>query len=1597
MPTSSRDRFIVSATASYALLALAWIFLSDQLLSVFTDIGSVVWLSSAKGVFFVLATSGLFFLAMRAVPQAGPTRGTVISQTLDTRFHPTQANRWLHYVFAVVITLAMLAMHQSIGTTPVGQPLLVIFMLPIVLSALLGGLGPGVLATALAALSVNYLALPPLNSLRISNSQDLFQWSMLIASGVVVSLLAHRLKAALAKANVDRSLLNSVVSGTSDAIFVKDRQGRYLLANQATAGFIGKSETDIVGRDDKGLFDADSSKQIAANDAAIMTAGANHTLEERLVSLDGKSMVFLVTKGPVFDTTGQVVGLFGISREITAKIRDDEERLLLSEAFKQTAQPMLFANAQLLITYANAAFCQLFGYQEHELLNQSVSCLSPVTPDALAQQAALTRTVIEQGRWSGQIERRAKDGSLITVAANLGTVRDGHGNLLGFHGSYLDLSHQVEREQLRGRLSQADTHRQASDDARLRAEAQLQDRESTFGSMLENMLGGCQIVDFDWCYTFINKAAELQNRCPAATLLGRTVMECWPGFTKTDVFALEQACMTQRTVQAKDIQFEFPDGHSGWYRVVVQPVPEGIAIYSEDISAQKQLHAELSQFNQQLEAQVRQRSLEYLNLYHQAPCGYHSLGPDGKVLRVNQTELDLLGYTREEFLGRHLFEFMTPDSVVAFHREFNAFLTSGRVRDLEFDFITKDGQVKPFLISGDLIRDEQGQPKETNSMMVDNSERKARELQIHDLNRLLNEVVASLPFGLVVYDEHRRAVLRNTLYGTLLDYPPELMAKEPFCFADSVRFNHDRGDYPGRAFDEVLAGFVKFMDERQSIQFERQQANGHYLEVRGLPISRGWTLLTYTDISAHKLAEQSLHEARHRAEAAGEAKGAFIANMSHEIRTPLHAILGLAYLLEQHQLPGDASDLAHKIRVAGRSLLGIINDILDFSKIESGKLQVENRPFRLGDVLDNLSTIMSSSAGEKDLELIIAPPPGKTSQLRGDALRLEQVLINLAGNAIKFTERGHVELAVSVVKQEPEHLTLRFSVRDSGIGIALDKQQEIFELFSQVDSSVSRRFAGTGLGLAISRRLVRCMGGELQVTSVPGSGSDFWFELRFEHGQDTWLAAPEMAGLSVLIADDNPIAREALRGMVQGLGWQATAVSSGEAAIEHVQARAQQVWQTEVLLLDHKMPGMDGLATAKRIRHELKNANDPIIIMVTAYASREQLNHPDRHLADAVLSKPVTGSSLYDAVSRALRVRQGGETQAPARPVERLRGMRILVVDDSDINREVAQRILSGEGAKVSLAEDGKQALDWLTAHPGEVELVLMDVQMPILNGYDATRQIRRNPALARLPVVALTAGVFMEQQELASHAGMNSVITKPFDVDAAIAVIIQLTGWTAPGPQPVAQRSDLQPTSNAMAKDTSMTPDLPGLAISAGLALWQDPAKYRQYLRKFVRMYGDVVPTLRALDPKDAAALAHKFKGAAAYMALSEVPHLAEQLYRHLQAGTDPTPGLDALQRALDTALASAAKYAQDEDPTELTETVNLDLAQLKALLTRLLQAFDTDRPSAIRPVLAELGRALPMARLQALHTAIEDFDFRGGESATHALAHELGLNLGD
>lgn len=875
-----------------------------------------------------------------------------------------------------------------------------------------------------------------------------------------------------------------------------------------------------------------------------------------------------------------------------------------------------------------------------------------------------------------------------------------------------------------------------------------------------------------------------------------------------------------------------------------------------------------------------------------------------------------------------------------------------------------------------------------------------RSRKIDDLHSLLQEVIESLPFGVVVFDEQRNLNLRNRLYADLLELPPDLFIRHPLRFDEIVRYCFDRGDYGDVEFAPLLAGFVDMMAARKSICIERPQANGTFLEIRGLPILSASTLLTYTDITSHKLAEKALETAKKTADAATVAKSTFLASMSHEIRTPLNAIIGLAYLLGKADLPEHSGTIVRKITMAGRSLLSIVNDILDFSRIEAGQIRLEQARFSLEAVLDNLSSIMYGSAADKNIELVITPPQGGVNWLEGDALRLEQILINLVGNGIKFTEHGHVEVNICAIAQSDTDITLRFAVRDTGIGISKDQQHSIFDAFSQGDTSTTRRFGGSGLGLTISHRFVALMGGQMGVNSAPGEGSEFWFSLPFRRSLDSKISDPEMARLELLIADDNAIARHALRRVTLGLGWTAHVVDSGTAAVSYVaeQARLRHGQRcADVILLDWEMPGMDGLSAARAMRDAVPtDAHAPIIIMVTAHSVDELHASPHSELADVILNKPVTASMLYNAVATVMRMRNGARRMgAPAVLRHRLAGIRLLVADDSEINREVATRILEDEGAEVACVENGKQAVEWLMAHPGEVDVVLMDVQMPVMDGYDATRAIRAERLFLALPVIALTAGAFKNDEDAARAAGMSGFISKPFDVDATIALILKHAGAGAgvlPETTPAGDATD--PSGDGDGDGDAI--DFPGIAVERGLSFWKDADIYHQYLRKFARDYGNSAVQLQGMEHTEAATLLHTLIGVAGSLALHELASAARDADRVLRAGKDPADSYARLAVSMRTALASIDRLAPTANE-QAAPVGDVDAATVAALLVRAIRAFDSDNPAVIKPVLRELASLLPRYQTAAMHDALENYDFRGGEAAVRSLATSLNLPIGN
>lgn len=787
---------------------------------------------------------------------------------------------------------------------------------------------------------------------------------------------------------------------------------------------------------------------------------------------------------------------------------------------------------------------------------------------------------------------------------------------------------------------------------------------------------------------------------------------------------------------------------------------------------------------------------------------------------------------------------------------------------------------------------------------------------------------------------------------------------------------------------EFMQGTVQDITEKKRLDLELEQ-HRHHLE--NLVQSRTQALAASRDI----------------AEAANRSKADFLANMSHEIRSPLNAILGLAYLLERANLDRDTLDMVHKIRNSGRLLLSIVNNILDVSKIEAGHLEIERAPFRLNDVIDSVAVSMGLATGDKDIELIIQPLPAGVVMVHGDALRLGQVLTNLTGNAIKFTPSGRVELHCDLLSHNDEKIVLRFCVQDTGIGIAPALQSEVFSAFTQADTSTTRRFGGTGLGLTISRQLVHLMGGEIGLISTLGQGSEFWFTVPLQQISGDDFSSPGMVRVEALIADDSDIALRAVTSIAKDLGWQVQALTSGEAVLERVLQCKEGSKLPHVVVLDWKMPGLDGLATARAIRDSVPAEECPIVIMCTAFSLAGLANEPGVDLVDAILHKPVTSSALYNAVLEA-QSRGGVRASLPRALLQATKdglvGVRVLVVDDSDINREVALRILSDQGAVVSIAEDGQQALEWLLAHPLDVDLVLMDVQMPVMDGIEATRKLRLMPQFNDLPIVALTAGAFKSQQEVAHAAGMSGFIGKPFDVPSMVAMIQRLRRPSAASNAVVFPAVLDVP---AVHTEYTMFADAKVMDVPQGLQIWKDMPAYRLYLLRFVEGYRHTVDAMNASlagdDVAGAAALAHKLSGVAGNLALPDTHRLAGEAERVLVGGYDPTEVLARLENSLALAVASIERFvapesqdnelAESESPRRDTKLIGQE--PLRTLLIELLATLHTDNPDLAFTLLDLLEKQVLLPELSRIRDCVQGFDFRGAEAATKDMANAHGISF--
>jgi signal transduction histidine kinase/CheY-like chemotaxis protein len=674
-------------------------------------------------------------------------------------------------------------------------------------------------------------------------------------------------------------------------------------------------------------------------------------------------------------------------------------------------------------------------------------------------------------------------------------------------------------------------------------------------------------------------------------------------------------------------------------------------------------------------------------------------------------------------------------------------------------------------------------------------------------------------------------------------------------------------------------------------QSNEQLDDGRWIRIVKRKTAQGQTVGFRVDITALMHAQQD-------AVAASDAKSAFLANMSHEIRTPMNAILGMLKLLHSTELTARQLDYASKSEGAAKSLLSLINDILDFSKIEAGKLELDIEAFRLDKLLRDLSVILSVSVGAKSVEVLFDIDLTTPPVLKGDALRLQQILINLCSNAIKFTAQGEVVIQIGVQELKADTALLRFSVKDSGIGIAPDKQEYIFSGFSQAETSTTRRFGGTGLGLSICKRLVVLMGGELRLQSELGKGSTFHFTIPLgigdaRTGEPGTMPHRIKEPLTVLVVDDNHVALELISGMARSWGWEVDSASDGAHAVALVTERgAAGRPPYQAIFMDWEMPGMDGWETIANIRQAQSGGSAPIAVMITAHSRESLTQRSAREQAQlsAFLVKPVTASMLFDAVAdaRAGHSQLRGPTRTREKGRRRLKGMRLLVVEDNAINLQIARELLAGEGAEVETAANGMLGVAALAQAAVPFDAVLMDLQMPVMDGYAATRLIRDQLGLTNLPVIAMTANAMAADRQACLDAGMNDHVGKPFELNHLVSVLLQLTGLQPAEPDLNAPEIVNLSASVAAARPLSNAnwQDSVGLHIDTKDALERMldmKPLYVQMIGEFLRELPTVVPQYRGLlDASlmtDAVRHMHTLKGTAATLGATDLSALAAEL----------------------------------------------------------------------------------------------------------------------
>jgi PAS domain S-box-containing protein len=1395
--------------------------------------------------------------------------------------------------------------------------------------------------------------------------------------------------------------LQSILDNSTAVVQVKDLNGRYVRINRRFEEIFGLDRTQILGKTDHDLFPKEIADRFRANDLEVAKTGCPLEFEEVAPHTDGPHD-YISIKFPLLDDAGAVYATAGIFTDITdrkrseRKLRDSEQ--LFRSIFENNQIGISFFNINGQAVFTNRAFQEMLGYTEKELshLEQWDEIIHPDERVSGAERyTGLIQGKREKDEWEQRFVRR--DGRVVVTNARFSLIRDAAGKPQYVTSLTEDITESMRAQQERNRVTRQ------------------------MKMLLESTGQGIYGIDLQGNCAFINRATCKMVGYRPEEALGRNmhdlihhhkpdgspypVEECpvYRAFKKGEGCRIDTEVIWRRDGAPIPVEYSsFPILEEG--RIT------GAVVTMVDITERK--HAE---------EKVRASEQLFRSIFENAQIGIGVFDIDRQELRPNRALQEMLGYSEKELSRLETWDKITdPDESAADARRYAELVQGKREKDeWEQRLIRRDGRLAVTSVRFSLLRDSAGRPQYVASLQEDITERRTaedllrkREEELRRANFLADTALELSKAGYwhVPLDGsgwYNSSPRRVEVFGEIPR--PDYRYRLDEMFAHAIEGDETAAKAAREAFNAAVEGkiatydtvfaYKRPIDGRiawvHALGHVQKDAGGKATDIYGVS----------QDITEFKRLEAELVTAKEVAEAATKAKSDFLANMSHEIRTPMNAILGMTHLALKTELTAKQNDYLTKTKAAAQALLGIINDILDFSKIEAGKLDMEKEEFRLDSVLETVSSVVSPKAHDKNLEFLIATPQGLPANLVGDALRLGQVLINLVNNAVKFTERGEVVVTVALEERVSDRVKVKFSVRDSGIGMTPEQTARLFHAFSQADTSTTRKYGGTGLGLSICKRLVEMMGGEIRVESTYGEGSTFLFTAWFGVGSGVMEQRhfiPDLVGKRALVVDDNALACEILADALKGFALRVDWVSSGEAALREL-AAADSGDPYQVVLMDWHMPGMDGLEASRRIIRGGLLKHVPKIVMVTAFGREEVRAQAEEMGIKGYLLKPVSPSLLYDTLMDVFGMadRESGHLRQVREntPSPDANGIRILLVEDNEVNQQVAAELLESAGATVSIANNGGEAVRMLSEgnEPPLFDVVFMDLQMPEMDGFAATRLLRAQPRLQGLPIIAMTAHALVEERQRCLDAGMNDHVSKPIDPDALFATLLR---WAKPRPK----REEAIASTPVETAEEMTFPEIDGVDVTGGMKrVAGNKGLYRDLLQQFAAKQADASSQISsAIESRDynlAERIVHTIKGVAGNIGLGKVLAAAEKLERALRREDGDRLRLFeefelVLKRQVE-AIRSAISEGAPGQPAKLGKSDTFEpqsattaIAHLRALL----ETSDGEAAEAFLAVESILAGTLDKSRLDVLSTAISEFDFEGALLQLNKITREYG-----